>query len=135
KTNRTFCAPNVSGQHRRQKPVVAGAGIPGFSRTTAPPKDRPVLAHYLSTEFGDTVRTGIESGMPQSPIRPQTFDTSFVYGFALGQADIYNRYPVQLVSHINEEPALRDLYRGRQILELLQNADDAGHGYAGTTKR
>jgi len=38
----------------------------------------------------------------------------------------YERQPRELISHHNREVSALDGYRGRQILELLQNADDAG---------
>jgi hypothetical protein len=42
------------------------------------------------------------------------------------QIDNYKRQPAELVSHFNREASALDGYRGRQLLELLQNADDAG---------
>jgi hypothetical protein len=42
------------------------------------------------------------------------------------QRSLYEREPRELISHYNREISALDGYRGRQILELLQNADDAG---------
>ncbi|MFO0829664.1 MAG: DUF3883 domain-containing protein [Phycisphaerales bacterium] len=50
---------------------------------------------------------------------------------ALGQLDLYRRQPKELVSHANRETAAIEGYRGRQLLELLQNADDAAGGTDG----
>lgn len=45
---------------------------------------------------------------------------------ARSQIETYRRQPAELVSHFNREVSALDGYRGRQLLELLQNADDAG---------
>lgn len=42
------------------------------------------------------------------------------------QRSLYEHEPRELISHFNRETSALDGYRGRQILELLQNADDAG---------
>jgi hypothetical protein len=42
------------------------------------------------------------------------------------QIDNYRGQPKELISHFNRETSALDAYRGRQLLELLQNADDAG---------
>lgn len=47
---------------------------------------------------------------------------------AAQQQQLYSREPRELISHYNRETSALDGYRGRQILELLQNADDAGVG-------
>jgi len=44
------------------------------------------------------------------------------------QIETYRRQSAELVSHYNREKSALDGYRGRQLLELLQNADDAGVG-------
>ena len=49
-----------------------------------------------------------------------------VVELAASQIDNYQRQPEELVSHFNREVSALDGYRGRQLLELLQNADDAG---------
>lgn len=49
---------------------------------------------------------------------------------ATDQRELYARQPKELVSHANREFAAIEGYRGRQLLELLQNADDAAE-YAG----
>lgn len=54
----------------------------------------------------------------------------FVQIIARQQIEAYIREPMELVSHANREAGALDGYRGRQILELLQNADDAGEGFA-----
>jgi hypothetical protein len=41
------------------------------------------------------------------------------------QLRIYRQQPKELISHANREASAIDGYRGRQLLELLQNADDA----------
>lgn len=45
---------------------------------------------------------------------------------ATSQLENYRRQPAELVGHYNREMSALDGYRGRQVLELLQNADDAG---------
>jgi len=49
-----------------------------------------------------------------------------VYELAASQIVNYCRQPAELVGHYNREVSALDGYRGRQLLELLQNADDAG---------
>lgn len=49
-----------------------------------------------------------------------------VLDLANSQIDNYRRQPEELISHYNREVSALDGYRGRQLLELLQNADDAG---------
>lgn len=44
---------------------------------------------------------------------------------ASDQLELYTRQPKELVGHANRELAAIEGYRGRQLLELLQNADDA----------
>jgi len=41
------------------------------------------------------------------------------------QVSIYRGQPAELMSHYNHECSVVESYRGRQLLELLQNADDA----------
>jgi hypothetical protein len=50
------------------------------------------------------------------------------------QLQIYQLQPKELVSHFNREESAINSYRGRQVLELLQNADDAGANYAGKSR-
>jgi hypothetical protein len=45
---------------------------------------------------------------------------------AASQIENYLRQPAELVGHFSREVSALDGYRGRQLLELLQNADDAG---------
>ena len=47
---------------------------------------------------------------------------------ARSQIENYLRQPAELVGQYNREVSALDGYRGRQLLELLQNADDAGVG-------
>ncbi|MCG3113218.1 MAG: DUF3883 domain-containing protein [Candidatus Manganitrophus sp. SB1] len=48
------------------------------------------------------------------------------------QIDLYRRQGFELISHYNRENSALDGYRGRQILEILQNADDSGVEAEGT---
>jgi hypothetical protein len=45
---------------------------------------------------------------------------------AASQVENYLRQPAELVGQFNREVSALDGYRGRQLLEFLQNADDAG---------
>jgi hypothetical protein len=45
---------------------------------------------------------------------------------ARDQIELYRGQPLELISHYNREQSALDSYRGRQVLELLQNADDEG---------
>jgi hypothetical protein len=49
-----------------------------------------------------------------------------ILGLAVQQVELYRRQSLELVSHFNREVSALDGYRDRQLLELLQNADDAG---------
>jgi hypothetical protein len=71
--------------------------------------------------------------MPDSRRIPgsQSPDSEYVVQLAAGQEEIYGKQPIELIGHYNHEKAVADAYRGRQVLELLQNADDAGEAYAG----
>ncbi len=51
-----------------------------------------------------------------------------VQRLALDQLAVYHRQPRELISHANRENSAVEGYRGRQLLELLQNADDAANG-------
>lgn len=53
---------------------------------------------------------------------------AFVDELARQQLTTYEREPLELISHANRERGALEGYRGRQILELLQNADDAADG-------
>jgi hypothetical protein len=44
---------------------------------------------------------------------------------AAKQIDVYRVQPKEIVSHYNHERSVVESYRGRQLLELLQNADDS----------
>ena len=54
--------------------------------------------------------------------------TDPIADLAASQIENYRRQPAELVSHFNREVSALDGYRGRQLLELLQNADEAGVG-------
>ena len=54
------------------------------------------------------------------------FDHGPVLDLAASQIDNCLRQPEELVSQFNREVSALEGYRGRQVLELLQNADDAG---------
>src|SRR5262245_35187282 len=56
--------------------------------------------------------------------------SAYVRQLAASQESSYRHQPIELISHGNHESAVKDAYRGRQILELLQNADDAGAEYS-----
>lgn len=55
----------------------------------------------------------------------------FVEDLAAKQLAVYRLLPQELRAHHNREQAALDAYRGRQILELLQNSDDSGEEAAG----
>ena len=58
---------------------------------------------------------------------PLTTEKQDVLDLAAQQIELYLRQNLELRSHFNREnSALLDGYRGRQLLELVQNADDAG---------
>ena len=50
----------------------------------------------------------------------------YIRELAQSQLENYLRQPAELISHFNREVSALDGYRERQLLELLQNADDAG---------
>ena len=55
-----------------------------------------------------------------------TQEKQLIVDLAAQQIDLYKRQGLELISHYNREVGALDGYRGRQLLELLQNADDAG---------
>jgi hypothetical protein len=57
--------------------------------------------------------------------------TKYILSLADGQKDSYRKQPAELIGHFWHEHNVADAYRGRQILELLQNADDAGEDFEG----
>lgn len=57
--------------------------------------------------------------------------TTYVQRLAGRQLDLYRVQPAEVASHFNREQAALDSYRGRQLLELLQNADDACENFEG----
>lgn len=58
----------------------------------------------------------------------------FVDHLVANQSSIYRLQPKELVSHFKREESVVNSYRGRQVLELLQNADDAGNDYIGQSR-
>lgn len=58
----------------------------------------------------------------------------YVLSLARGQRESYRALPAEVLGDYNHERSVADVYRGRQILELLQNADDAGTGTAGSRR-
>jgi hypothetical protein len=54
------------------------------------------------------------------------FAQAHIRELAASQIGNYLRQPAELIGHYNREVSALDGYRGRQLLELLQNADDAG---------
>lgn len=79
----------------------------------------------------------IDSGADQrTPVIPSAGSPAqeCVLHLARNQVDTYIRQPAELVGHHNRESDALDAYRGRQILELLQNADDAGSARTGSCK-
>ena len=64
--------------------------------------------------------TNIWNGMTNQDMQTAISD------IAAQQQQLYSRESRELISHYNRETGALDGYRGRQILELLQNADDAG---------
>ncbi len=57
--------------------------------------------------------------------------TTYVEELARKQIELYRVQPAEVAAHFNREQAALDSYRGRQILELLQNADDACEHFDG----
>ncbi len=55
-----------------------------------------------------------------------TLEKQHIIDLAAQQIELYRRQGFELVSHYNREISALDGYRGRQLLELVQNADDAG---------
>lgn len=66
--------------------------------------------------------------------RAIAIDESAVRELAELQLETYRRQPEELISHFNREVSALDAYRGRQVLELLQNADDAAIGQGNQRK-
>jgi hypothetical protein len=59
---------------------------------------------------------------------------SIVEQLAAAQRFLYRTNWVEMRPHFTHERAVERAYRGRQLLELLQNADDAGRAYLGTPR-
>src|SRR3990172_5487558 len=60
--------------------------------------------------------------------------TKYVQDLARKQIELYRVQPAEVAYHFNREQAALDSYRGRQLLELLQNADDACEDFDGEKK-
>lgn len=58
----------------------------------------------------------------------------YIQRLALAQVESYQKQPIELIGHYQHERSVADDYRGRQILEVLQNADDAGEGFDGENR-
>lgn len=56
---------------------------------------------------------------------------SYIQELAQKQIEAYRVQPIEVAAHFNREQSALDSYRGRQLLELLQNADDACENYDG----
>ena len=65
---------------------------------------------------------------------PSEVSSDLIADFAARQIEHYEREPREVISHFNREIEALDGYRGRQILELLQNADDAGADRPGNSR-
>jgi len=78
----------------------------------------PTMAWSLLMDELTMLRVGVVTSVAAE--REQVLD------LAKSQIDNYQRQSEELVSHFNREMSALDGYRGRQLLELLQNADDAG---------
>lgn len=63
-----------------------------------------------------------DNGLPESASAASTI----VETLAQHQTETYRRQSRELVSHFYRERSVVEGYRGRQLLELLQNSDDAG---------
>lgn len=67
------------------------------------------------------------SGQRQSEVHDVPEDAAqMIQTISADQRRLYDHEPRELISHYNRETSALDGYRGRQVLELLQNADDAG---------
>lgn len=65
-----------------------------------------------------------DNGLPESA----SAASNIVESLAQHQTETYRRQSRELVSHFYRERSVVEGYRGRQLLELLQNGDDAGSG-------
>ncbi len=74
----------------------------------------------------ETPCVGSGAGMTIVSDKTNQTEREQVRELAASQLDNYQRQPAELISHFNREVSALDGYRGRQLLELLQNADDAG---------
>lgn len=80
---------------------------------------------HSETERGGLRETGRESR--RLGFRSELDARAAVERLADDQRALYQRQPRELVSHANRETSAVEGYRGRQLLELLQNADDAAN--------
>lgn len=60
------------------------------------------------------------------PVANRFPGSAFVEELAGSQLQVYRHQPKELIANFNREWRAAESYRGRQLLELLQNADDAG---------
>lgn len=61
-------------------------------------------------------------------------DLCLVERLAAEQVSLYRQHPSEMRPHHAHERSVERAYRGRQLLELLQNADDAGRDYGGAPR-
>lgn len=57
------------------------------------------------------------------PVNNQSSGVEDILELAEQQKDLYMRRPFELISHYKREVNALDVYRGRQLLELLKNGD------------
>lgn len=76
----------------------------------------------------DKVTRSTSTALPNGTLLTQAEAEAAVVRLAADQLELYRRQPRELISHANRETAAVEGYRGRQLLELLQNADDAAVG-------
>lgn len=78
-----------------------------------------------------TVRADLARWPLTRMLSPIGADLSFVERLAADQVSLYRQHPSEMRPHYSHERSVEKAYRGRQLLELLQNADDAGRNYVG----
>lgn len=59
---------------------------------------------------------------------------AYILSLAHGQVESYRGQPGDVIGDYSHERSVADAYRGRQVLELLQNADDAGAAASGARR-
>ena len=115
----TTASVRVVGPRLRKQKVVVGGQPSGRDQAAAETGCTAGLGRrgqIVSTSPTATQHLGTVPGPATDPIAE----------LAVSQIENYRRQPAELVSHFNRENSALGGYRGRQLLELLQNADDAG---------